>query len=413
MATSKLKIIFPQNLIIGSTVSFNFKQVSTGIETPVTFTWVALRTNPYEVTLLPLNIFSLGRAPAQAFKNSFEIDFPTYAIEIQPNANKKSTYVIITSEDEDVTFSGGTSTYKEGQSSLVTFEITRFDGIILTGLESDNYFINNEIWLNINLLESITKYELSLTNLSNGKFTTPFVLFTNNSNAYVNIQPIIKSIFDYPNIKNQNKFQINIKAYNNDELLYNTNIVKNFIRGGNRTELTNQNITLGTILRPSTKLPIWDGFSTDQYYLASDGTIQITPFNEIPLNLKDFKRTKGCSNIYFKFLNQKGGYSNWLFESYSNPETNSNLGAYVRNNQIEDLGNEVDNSLNVFSKVSAEYYGLIKDLFVSPEIYVWKDLRWVRIFSGRNTSDFDETKRAYSVKAKFDFENRYNPSLLW
>lgn len=412
MALSKLKINFPQNLIIGSTVSFNFKQVSTGIETPVTFTWVGERTETYKVEKLPNTTGQIGYSSALAFLNAFEIDEPSFLIETV-NIGLFSSSVLITSLDDDITFSGGTSTYQEGQSSLVTFEITRTEVMILTGLESDNYFINNEIWLNINLVESITNYKLTLTNLSNGKYTRPFVLFTNNSNAYVNIQPIIKSIFDYPNVKNQNKFKITIKAFNGTELLYTSNIIKNFIRGGNRTELTNQNIPLGTILRPSTKLPIWDGFPTDQYFLDNDGSIQKTPFSEIPAELKDYKRTKGCSNIYFKFLNQKGGYSNWLFESYSNPETNSNLGAYVRDNQIEDLGNEVENSLTVFSKVSAEYYGLIKDLFVSPEIYVWKDLRWVRIFSGRNTSDFDETKRAYSVKAKFDFENRYNPSLLW
>lgn len=413
MAVSKLKISFTQQLIIGSSISFNLKQVSTGIETPLTFTWVASRVNPYEVTFT--TGFPLGIAPSSSFKDAFEIDEPTFPIELTlATVSGGASFVVITSEDEDITFSGGVAILSEGNPATgITFEITRIEGIILEGLESDNYLINNEIWLNINLLETATKYELSLTNLSNGKFTRPFVLFTNNSNAYINIQPIIKSIFDYPNVRNQNKFQINVKAYNNDELLYNSNIIKNFIRGGNRTELTNQNIALGTILRPSSRLPIWDGFPTEQYFLDNDGSIQITPFNEIPLNLKDFKRTKGCSNIYFKYLNQKGGYSNWLFESYSNPETNNNLGAYVRNNQIEDLGNEVDNSLNVFSKVSAEYYGLIKDLFVSPEIYVWKDLRWVRIFSGRNTSEFDETKRAYSVKAKFDFENRYNTSLLW
>lgn len=412
MAVSKLKITFPQNLIIGSTVSFNFKQVSTGIETPVTFTWVGLRLNPYEVEKLdPVTNFT-GLASATAFKTSFEIDEPDYPIIIL-SSGRTSAGVVITSNDNDITFSGGTSTYQEGQSSLVTFEITRNEGIVTTGIESNNYLINNEIWLGLSVIDSITRYSLSLTNLNNGKFTKPFILFTADGIANINIQPIVKSLFDYPNIRNQNRFQLTIQAYNNDTLIHSATISKNFIRGGNRTELTNQNINIGDILRPSIKLPVWDGYPTDQYFLDNDETIQITPFADIDPSLKDFKRVKGCNNIYFKFLNQKGGYSNWLFESYSNPETNSNLGAFIRNNNIEDLGNEVDNSLNVYSKVPSEYIGLIKDLFVSPDIYVWHELRWKRVLSGKNTSDEDTAKRAYSIRAKFDFENRFNPSLLW
>lgn len=418
MAISKLKITFPQNLIVGSTVSFNFKQVSTGIETPVTFTWVASRVNPYEVQLIAPIPTLIGRSSAIAFMNAFEIDEPTYDIEIQTisGATRYSSYVIITSEDNDVTFSGGVSTYREGQSSLVTFEITRETGntpITVSGLESDNYLINNEIWMGISVVDTITRYSVTLSNVNNGKFTRPFDLFTLDNKASINLQPIIKSLFDYPNVRNQNKFQITINAYIGTELSGTNSFIKNFIRGGNRTELTNQNIELGTILRPSIKLPVWDGFPTDEYFLAEDGTIQIRPFADVNPSSKDFKRVKGCNNIYFRFLNQQGGYSNWLFESYSNPETNTNLGAYVRNNNIEDLGNEVDNSLNLFSKVPSEYYQLIKDLFVSLEIYVWQDLRWVRVLSGKNTSDYDTAKRAYSVKAKFDYENRFSPSLLW
>lgn len=410
MAVSKLKITFNQRLILGSTVSFNFKQVSTGIETPVTFTWVGLRSGAYQATANfdpPYLIASVNSV--KGFKQAFEIDQPDYPIEETLGTTVGSpSFVVITSNDDDITFSGGTSTYQPGQSSLTTFEITRNEGILITGLESDNYFINNEIWMGMSVIDQITRYSLTLNNLNNGKFTRSFILFTNNSRANVNIQPILKSLFDYPTVRNQNKFQISIQAYNGNSLVHSATIVKNFIRGGNRTELTNQSIALGTILRPSLRLPVWDGFPTQEYFLDNTGSIQTRN-----ADLVDNKRVKGCNNIYFRFLNQKGGYSNWLFESYSNPETNSNLGAFVRNNKIEDLGNEVDNSLNVYSKVPSEYYSLLKDLFISLDIYVWQDLRWKKVISNKNTSDYDTAKRAYSVKAKFIFENRFNPSLLW
>lgn len=411
MAVSKIKITFPQNLIIGSTVSFNFKQVSTGIETPVTFTWVASRANPYEVTLLTPVFQRVGLASANAFKASFEIDQPDYPIEVLVSRNSSS--VVITSNDDDITFSGGTSTYQTGQSSLVTFQITRDVGIIFSGISSDNYFINNETWVGVSVVEVATFFSLTLRNINNGKTTKPFIISANNSSANFNISPILKSLFDDPEFRNQNLFEINVSAYSGTTQIHSATIIKNFIRGGNRTELTNQNIATGSILRPTEKLPIWDGFPTNEFYLDNDGSIQIRPFAEVDTASKDFKRVKGCNNIYFKFLNQQGGYSNWLFESYNNVETNANLGAYVKNNTISDLGNEVDNSLSVYSKVPSEYYPLIQDLFISPEIYVWKDLRWVRVLSGKNTSDQDTAKRAYSVKARFIFENRFNPSRLW
>lgn len=405
MAVSKLKITFNQNLRIGSTVSFNFKQTSTGIETPVTFTWVGIRLDPYEVIKLPNTIF-LGESSAQAFKNAFEIDEPDFPITI--SIGMSSSFVVITSEDSDITFSGGTSTLQPALSSLVTFEITRVEGILVSGIENDNYLINNEIWVDLSIVDVITRFSLSVTNLNNGKFSRPLKIFSNESKAMVNLQPLIKSLFDYPNVSNQNRFQISIQGYNGNMLVHSTILSRNFIRGGNRTELTNQYLSLGTVLRPSLMLPVWDGFPTQEYFLDNTGNIQ-TRTSE----LVDNKRVKGCNNIYFRFLNQKGGYSNWLFESYSNTEINNNLGAFIRNNKIEDLGSEVDNSLNVFSKVSKEYYELIKDLFISPDIYVWQDLRWKKVISNKNTSEYDTAKRAYSVKAKFIFENRFNPSLLW
>lgn len=415
MAVSKLKITFRQKLIIGSTVSFNFKQVSTGIETPVTFTWVGFRSGPYQVTanvLMPNPVLTADTV--NNFNTAFNIDEPSYPTEVTIGTFINSpSFIVITSNDEDITFSGGVSNYNEGQSALVDFEITRNEGILTVGLENDNYLINNEIWVNLSVVDLITRFTLSITNLNNGKFSRPLKLFSNNSGAMINLQPLIKSLFDYPNVRNQNRFQISIQAYNENTLVHSATIVKNLIRGGNRTELTNQYLSLGEILRPSLKLPVWDGFPTDEYYLGNDGSIAIRNYAFIEPSLIDNKKVKGCNNIYFRFLNQKGGYSNWLFESYSNTEINNNLGAFIRNNTIEDLGSEVDNSLSVFSKVPAEYYSLIKDLFISPDIYVWQDLRWKKVISNKNTSEYDTAKRAYSVKAKFIFENRFNPSLLW
>lgn len=405
MAISKLKITFFYEFFPGSTLSFNLLQVSTQVLTPVTFTWVVSRSTPYEVTWpgeIPEPV--IGGLSAAAFKEAFEIDFPTYTIEILA-ANQ----VLITSPDSDISFSGGTSTLTEGVDGRAVFVITRFGDIAITDINSNGYLINNEIWMGIVAPDPVEYFQVTFRNTNNGKVSRPFTLYPIEGQAGVDIAPVIKSMFDYPEVRNYNEFIIDVEASNG----VTASISRGFLRGGNRTNDTNQNLSAGDILRPTIKLPYWTGYPTSEYYLDSGLRIRERVFDEINDIDKDFRRVKGCNNLYFKFLNQMGGYSNWLFESYSEPESNTNLGAFVRNRVLSDLGNEVDNVLNVYSKVPEQYIDLIKDLIVSPEIYIYRDGDWVRIYSGRNTIDRDPVKRAYAVKLKFNFEYRYNPSLLW
>lgn len=411
MAQSKIKINFGQNLIIGSTISFNLKAIDTGIETPYTFTYVPTRSNPFEVTTQPPTFAFIGERSAQNFQTAFELDFPTdFTTEI--NTAKFSSSVIITSLDENITFTGGLSTYEPGYSSAkITFEITREDGITLGSFSESNYFLNNEIWIDLSTVETIDRYQINVTNISNGKSTKPIVLFALNNKVEVNIQQVFKYLFDTPNIKNANKFKITIKAILNDVIVKETLVYKNIIRGGERTEKTNISIPFNTSLTVTEKLPVWNGYPTNEFYLSPDGSIQILA--SISNENKDYRKESGCNGLYFKFLNQKGGISNWLFQSYQETESNMPLGAYSVGRTIADLGNESDCALQVYSKVPNEYYQLIKDLIISPDIYVWKDLRWVRVFSARNTTETDRNKKAYSVKLKFDFENRFNPSITW
>lgn len=393
MAQSKIKITFGQDLIVGSTISFLIDDV------PYTWTYVPTRLGAFEVTTGIPNILTKGKVSAENFKNAFDLDFPT-GFETEMFISRNSTSITIKSDSVPVNFSGGLSTYTTGTSSaFITFEITRGGDIELLGLENNNYLLNNEIWLDIYNNAPIESFNLKVTNTSNNQTLPNFTLYAINGKASVNLQPIFKSLFDSSEIRNYNRFKIQV-----DEVI----IYKTIIRGGERTELTNRTITLLSTLRNSINLPIWQGYPTDEYFLDSDSTIQ----KRTPANL-DYRKEKNCNSLYFKFLNQLGGYSNWLFENSEETETNTNLGAYSRERIISDMGNEVKNSLSVYSKVPKEYYGLIKDLFVSPEIYIWKDLRWVRVFSGRNTSQEDPSKKAYAVKAKFDFENRFNPSALW
>ena len=283
--------------------------------------------------------------------------------------------------------------------------------IISHDLNSNGYLINNEIWFNINADAGVIYFKLILLNLSNSKISTQFISYANqNNNVFVNIQSIVKSLMEVPNGETNNSTKIQISITANDGT--NITFTKDFIRGGNRVNDTNQTISPNKTLRISEKLPVWSGFPSYDYFLSSGYVIQKQNLSDVT-NI-DYKRIKGCNNIYLKFLNQKGGYSYWLFESYTEKETNQNLGNLVDSkNNLLDLGNESKSDLQVYSKISKEYRYYARDIIISPDIYAYQNGNWKKIFSNNNSIEWDNIKKVYSVNLNLSLNYRFNPSLLW
>lgn len=278
-------------------------------------------------------------------------------------------------------------------------------------LNGNGYLINNEIWFNINSDVDISYYRISLMNLANGKTSSQFISYADaNENAFVNIQPIVKSLFDVPNGSTNNSAKIRISITTNTGT--NIQFTKDFVRGGNRVNDTNQTISPNQTLRLNTTLPVWSGFPSYDYFLSSDYVIQEQTLAEVT-NI-DYRRIKGCNNIYLKFLNQKGGYSYWLFESYSEKENNNPVGFLVDSkNDLLDLGQESKSDLQVYSKIPREYRQYAFDLIISPDVYAYQNGTWKKIFLKSNSVERDNIKRVYSVNLNIDLNYRFNPSLLW
>lgn len=283
--------------------------------------------------------------------------------------------------------------------------------IISHDLNGNGYLINNEIWFNVNADEDVVYFRFVFTNLGNAKISTGFVSYTDLSNkVFVNIQSIVKSLFDVPNggVNGSTKIQISITANTGDNLTF----TKDFVRGGNRVNDTNQTISPNQTLRLYSTLPVWSGFPVYDYFLSSGYVIQEQTLAEVS-NI-DYRRIKGCNNIYLKYLNQKGGYSYWLFESYSEKENNTPLGSLTSsNNNLLDLGNDSKSDLQVYSKIPKEYKQYAFDLIVSPDVYAYQNGAWKKIFMKSNNIERDNLKRVYSVNLNIDLNYRYNPSLLW
>jgi hypothetical protein len=283
--------------------------------------------------------------------------------------------------------------------------------IISHDLNSNGYLINNEIWFNINADSDVVYFKLILMNLSNSKISTQFISYADpNNNSFVNIQSVVKSLFDVPNggTNNSTKIQISITANDGTNITF----LKDFMRGGNRVIATNKTISPNQTLRLSEKLPVWSGFPAYDYFLSSSYVIQEQTLAEIS-NI-DYKRVKGCNNVYLKFLNQKGGYSYWLFESYTKKETNTPLGYIINgSNNMIDLGSESNNDLQIYSKIPKEYKQYVLDVIVSPDIYAYRNGLWEKIFMKSNSNEYDNIKKVYTVNINIDLNYRFNPSLLW
>lgn len=284
--------------------------------------------------------------------------------------------------------------------------------IISHNLNNNGYFINNEIWVEITADLPVTYFRLVLMNLSNSKISTQFISYTDPSNkVFVNIQSIVKSLFDVPNggTNNATKIQISITTNEGTNLTF----TKDFVRGGKRVNDTNQTISPNQTLRLATNLPVWSGFPISDYFLSSDYLIQEQLLADVT-NI-DYRRIKGCNNIYLKFLNQKGGYSYWLFESYTEKEQNTNLGYLVnsKTNNLLDLGNESKSDLQIYSKIPKEYRDYAKDIIVSPDVYAYQNGAWKKIFMKGNSVEFDNIKKVYVTNLNIDLNYRFNPSLLW
>ncbi len=297
-------------------------------------------------------------------------------------------------------------------------------------MEGNRYYINNEININITANQQPAYFKTVIYNLTNQQTSTSLISYPDALfSAQLGLQAIIKSLFTYPQdadgyvIQNQivnNANKIKISVYYNPadddgnptEEFLGFETQKTFIRGGERTTQTNRT-SLAGIITPVDKLPVWIGYDTAEYYIDDVARLRKRLLMDVSSSRIHVMRSKGCNETYVKFLNQRGGYSNWLFESHEDNENNTNQGGFIRNNEVDDLGNETDFKLQVSAKVPKAFKQLILDLIISPEIYATINGELTRVRSGRNSIKYDEIKRSYNVSINFEVDNRFNPSLLW
>lgn len=407
MANSKILININEVIPIGGVISFVVSN------TVISYTFVAARTQAGESTV--------GSTITETINNyisAVALDYPTIITGSYAGTGNQVQFTAVQVNDF---FSQG-----EAGELNVTFQYVNNQRLLgVSDFLGDNYLINNDIILKIESIVNVPYITLQFNNLTNQEQsgTSRHYLSADNT-VTVNISPYIKSLFSYPNagsdytttgqaIPNVNTIRISMNFEGNSNP---HTFTKSFIRGGKRSNRYNETLSTGQWLTPSDKIPVWIGFPVAGYYLETISNSRVITKkldNGISSTLKDLRRQKGCNPLYVKFLNQMGGYSYWLFDSFTETENNANIGSFIRNNELADLGNTSESKIQATGKVPQQYIEIIKDLGVSPEIYIYREGNWKRVLSNSNPVVLDDNKRSYNVKISLSPEYRFNPSLVW
>src|SRR5690554_1067846 len=308
----------------------------------------------------------------------------------------------------------------------------------VSGLNSDLYFSDNPIIVTVTGIDPNALYvEYSLLQFSSFTSTSsgiaPMRKYTKGATTLkFDISPSIKASFPEVDV-NENYTSLNPIQTNKNILstsLVFREVLKNgsssslpafnkkFIKGGNRTYESNQNTTIGTPLIPSETIPVWGGYPIDYYYIGSNKLMYKT--NQIPSELKEYRKIKGCDPVYIKFKNTRGGYSYWLFENSSISNSNSGLGIIEKYDKFIDLGSEENIRLSVVSKVPKRYIEMMEDLIVSEDVYMYRPTSsklyqktWIKITGINNRVNFNPFNKNEKIRLNFNLVNRFNPSVLW
>jgi len=306
--------------------------------------------------------------------------------------------------------------------------------MIVTGLESDLYYIDNPILINITDLDVNVNYlTIDLFNIND-----PLnVIAINELRIYPDTNLLIKD-FDFSEVIKANfarphhpttilpndsvigtnyvRFNININQIRNNGtrgVQYTAN--KTFLRGGKDTQELNVTASVGDVLKESAKILVWDGLPVSKYYINADKKIAFT--NVIPEAEIQQMKTIGCDPFYVRFLNSQGGYSVWYFPVWDQDKKTKSVGFIERQRPLDSfsLGFESTHIVKAESKLRREHFETAEALIDSKEVHVYN--RYGNTWAKIELKDGNFNRNTYEDVTDFNVSFNANLSkdgrLIW
>ena len=282
--------------------------------------------------------------------------------------------------------------------------------MIVTGLNSNRYLAGNPIpvgfFPDTDDFLSGSKITVTVTKLvthgGDVQFSyPPITLYPPAKGMTIDLAPMVKSLLPKPYapngsyqnpVPNYQRLSFTISETQGDTSQVFNN--KTFIRGFERTK-SNQGITLpiGTTLNNADRIPYWGAFPVARFYIDSNNTIQAQTVIDSQYT-KPMRMPTACNPFYVRFLNSLGGYSFWMFNSWEWETSSDAVGVIKRTTSVnnESLGFTEQNTVTVDTRVKREFYGMMRDLCVSPVVHVYQQfgMEWLKI--ELQGSSFQENK---------------------
>lgn len=287
-----------------------------------------------------------------------------------------------------------------------------------TGLDNNYYLTNNPIYLEI--FGGFGAGENFLLFINVGGRIIGVQMF--NEYAIIDLAPVIKSLMALPNFQNPNsnrlKVDIGITWYSESQGFFKDFNDKVFIRGGRHTGFNNI-LSNNTILKVSDLIPVWGGLPASKYTIT--GTT-ISETNIIPDNEKETMQSNSCEGAYLMFLNSLGGYSFYLFDTFTINDKSKSQDVINRfsttkpQNNFYSMGSENSISLDVESRFDKRHFGLLRSLVESNEIWVYQFHKlinsdfvfsaandWTKLNNPGNQISIDAEEDTTDASLSFDF----------
>lgn len=296
----------------------------------------------------------------------------------------------------------------------------------ITGLSGSRYYVNNPIWLECDVSDNpVDSFTMVISDGGTPIFQGKFYTFENK--AYIDIAEIMKGLLPEPNhpvnpstgqVINTNSISVQIYV-----LGFAPSIT--FYRGGEDSDRTNVQVPALAALIESAKIPVWTGYPSAKYYLNASNEIIYT--NIIPPSETEQRRVVNCNPVYLRFLNSKGGYSFWMFESWNIQKKTKKGDIIERRVNNLDLGLEPSHTLNLSTRAEERYTQTLSALCESPEVYIYQiqnvveeqntsfqfSNEWTRIFNDGSSMEWNNEDSVNEFDFKFNLNFKNNPSLLW